>query len=603
MMKKILFLLAVTAVLLSSCTREEPLPDCRLTSFELAELDTIHFHLDTSLDPVRVTNTEWLDPGVDLSALTLVFSLEEEGQLMVNNLEVLSGVTRLDFSQPVFAKTVGPDGMADQYYQIVVNQTAPGAPEIESVEFELNPNNLTPLAGRLSLDLSEACSLELMIKGQDDNNHIRQWAEPADHFEVAVLGLYPDHNNQVTVRITNADGLTNQEKIYIHTDPLPAQFPELHIIENQPDKAEPGFYFLHLERLENGLTGDRQSFICLIDQFGKVRWLYRGAYSAVFTRLENGHWMMGRDNRLHEIDMLGSEVGFNIPVPHLHHDAVELPNGNILALSQYDDSVEDVMLEFDRASGQEIREWDFREILDPERPVNPDHPNPRDWFHNNAVTFDPVDQAFILSGRNQSCLVKIDYETSEIIWILGNHKHWSETFQPFLLTPVGEPFEWQWGQHAPMLSFESNHRLICFDNGSNRSWDDPLEPRENYSRGVEYEIDEDKMEVRQIWQYGKERGHELFSAYISDADYLPLTNNRLICFGGILKSISGEPLRVFNPETGGVASAKNEVRIIEVTATSEVVFELRIASEDANLEGFRSYRAEKISLYPLQIQP
>jgi arylsulfate sulfotransferase len=70
--------------------------------------------------------------------------------------------------------------------------------------------------------------------------------------------------------------------------------------------------------------------------------------------------------------------------------------------------------------------------------------------------------------------------------------------------------------------------LFVFDNGLHRMFRDG-DPY--FSRGVEYAVDERAMTVRQVWQYGKERGKELYASVISSVQYLPLTSNRLIAPG------------------------------------------------------------------------
>jgi arylsulfate sulfotransferase len=82
------------------------------------------------------------------------------------------------------------------------------------------------------------------------------------------------------------------------------------------------------------------------------------------------------------------------------------------------------------------------------------------------------------------------------------------------------------GPRAPVLL--PDRRIFVFDNGLQRDFtgDPGL-----FSRGVEYEIDEESMTVRQTWQYGEERGAEYFSSIISNVDYLPETGNRLIAPG------------------------------------------------------------------------
>lgn len=108
------------------------------------------------------------------------------------------------------------------------------------------------------------------------------------------------------------------------------------------------------------------------------------------------------------------------------------------------------------------------------------------------------------------------------------------------------------------------------------------------------------MTIRQIWQYGKEMGSEMFTPFIGDANYLP-NGNRLICFGGITRDLQGNPMELFDFEQMSINKMKISARIAEVTPDmpAKPVFELIFQDEDQeSYRGYRSYRAEKMSLYP-----
>ena len=47
----------------------------------------------------------------------------------------------------------------------------------------------------------------------------------------------------------------------------------------------------------------------------------------------------------------------------------------------------------------------------------------------------------------------------------------------------------------------------------------PVFPDDKYSRAVVYKIDQKNRTVEQIWEYGKERGHEWFSPVTSLVQY------------------------------------------------------------------------------------
>ena len=132
-------------------------------------------------------------------------------------------------------------------------------------------------------------------------------------------------------------------------------------------------------------------------------------------------------------------------------------------------------------------------------------------------------------------MIKFSRATGDLIWILGDHYNWSPELQPYLLHPVNTPFRWQFAQHAPMMTGEGN--LLLFDNGNNRAL--PFDGRpvvpdeENFSRAVEFAIDEQNMEIEQVWEFGENITPQIYSRFISDADWQPTTGNVVVHFGGV----------------------------------------------------------------------
>jgi hypothetical protein len=98
-----------------------------------------------------------------------------------------------------------------------------------------------------------------------------------------------------------------------------------------------------------------------------------------------------------------------------------------------------------------------------------------------------------------------------------------------------------------------------------------------------YKIDTKNMTIEQVWEYGKERGSEFYSPYISDVDYID-SNHYLIHSGGI-SSYKGVP----NNEPAGLSKvdALNSITV-EIKDNKEI-FKLVLPSN--------YYRAEKMSLY------
>lgn len=126
----------------------------------------------------------------------------------------------------------------------------------------------------------------------------------------------------------------------------------------------------------------------------------------------------------------------------------------------------------------------------------------RNWAHVNAIDYDADDDSIIVSARHQG-VVKIGRDKA-VKWILASPQGWPQRLQDKVLKPVvGEGFDWSWTQHTAWLTGKGT--LTVFDNGWGRDFA-PTKLTGNYSRAVEYRIDEAKGTVEQVWEYGKERG-------------------------------------------------------------------------------------------------
>jgi len=274
------------------------------------------------------------------------------------------------------------------------------------------------------------------------------------------------------------------------------------------------------------------------------------------------------------------------------HHAEETPKGTFLLRVASSDfkrkdgknvhTVRDVIVELDR-DGNVVDEWKLMEILDPYRDVNLkamdqgavclnidadaagqtmsqeqlEDPNAgfgditgvgpgRDWAHVNSVNYDASDDSIILSVRNQSATVKIGRD-KQVKWILSSPEGWKGDLAKKVLVPVdlkgkkldcngskcsNTSFDWSWVQHT---SYKVNEKskggmlhVSVFDNGDSRGMEQPALPSEKYSRAVEYVVDEKNMTVRQIWEFGKERGFQWYSPITSVVEYQPKTDSMMV---------------------------------------------------------------------------
>ncbi|MGD9714750.1 MAG: aryl-sulfate sulfotransferase [Thermomicrobiales bacterium] len=303
-----------------------------------------------------------------------------------------------------------------------------------------------------------------------------------------------------------------------------------------------------------------------------------------------------------------------LPVDFMHHTVNVLPDGNLLILdaesrvmsdwpANADDPnaarigaeiVGDVIVEV-TTSGQVVKRYHLLDMLDPYRITHGSHAgywrkqgfaNAFDWSHCNAVAYDAHDDTLIASVRHQDCIVKFRRDTGELVWILGNHKHWKDPWRQYLLSPSTD-LQWQFHQHD--CSAPTPGRILCFDNGNFRApaFEARRPPGANFSRLVEFEVDPENMGVSQVWSFEDPPGDRIYACYQGGALRLPKTGNTFGTFGGICTA-DGQPSDT-NVGTDGHA------RLIEVTPGGEVVFDASIASnENAEKLAISAFRATHV---------
>jgi hypothetical protein len=148
-----------------------------------------------------------------------------------------------------------------------------------------------------------------------------------------------------------------------------------------------------------------------------------------------------------------------------------------------------------------------------------------DWFHLNSLYYDKNSNSLIVSGKNQDIVLSIDYETLKLNWIIGDPVNWDEkTVSDYFFTPIGEDFEWQYGQSD--VEILGNGDVLIFDNGINKSKlrENDILPRDTYSRAVVYRLDEELMTIEQVFEYGKSLGNTFYSPEYSNVDVHGIDN-------------------------------------------------------------------------------
>lgn len=454
----------------------------------------------------------------------------------------------------------------------------------------LNPYLITPLTALIMFRLQVPAAVHICVKGKTVAGDLHFDFPVAKEHNIPVYGLYANYANQIV--LTLSDGTAN-------------------CIGIQTESAPKSIHMPAYVQTESAYFGDQMMFVSpssfskmvAFDYAGELRWYTTLDIVFDIKRVKNGHLWIATERLLalpyvttgiYEMSMLG-KIYYEYRLPGgTHHDYVEDQEGNIIILTQNfnRDTVEDMCVVLERQSGEIIKTIDLKSLL-PATAAAGNRANGRDWLHNNALWYDAPSNSLSFSGRNLDAIINLDYDTQEINWILGDPNKWPQEYvDRYFFTPESgqQEFEWFYAQHACMILPDGD--IFLLDNGAWRSKfaDLDIPVADKYTRGVRYRMNKETKTVRQIWQYGKERGSAFFSPHISNVDYYGPAHYMI--HSGDIGQIAGVPCEkppIFylnKPEEKDLVyySITTEVK------DDQVVYEMKIPAN-------AYYRAKKMSLY------
>jgi arylsulfate sulfotransferase len=434
---------------------------------------------------------------------------------------------------------------------------------------DFTPSVKAPLAGVLTVQTDVNSFVSVSV-----NDGTNTWTHDfydfgANHAET-LLGFKPNRSNQITVTVRDQfrNTYTSGKRPTFVTSPLPAFMPPIILVTNNPSMMEPGYTIFRVNNQTNGTSA-----VTIVDYSGQVVWFAQstvtgGGMGPVPTpsdirQLPNGMLFFPETSQggFGESDMLGnSAVAFGAAplYPVDEHEDLLTDHGTILYLSVAKEDVENFpsnstdpnapketadvdigrVVEVSTTNSAVFNAWSLINMLDPVRIDYLCFALPSafgiDPEHANAIVDSTSDNSIIVSMRNQDAIVKFS-RSGQIKWILGPHENWSSQFQQYLLTPVGTPFTWNYGQHAPILTPQGT--LLFFDDGNCRAepFDTPLPDQDNYSRAAEFSVDETNMTVSQVWEFtgtNSPGGYSdrLYCGLVGNASWLPQTGNVLVTY-------------------------------------------------------------------------
>ncbi len=307
-------------------------------------------------------------------------------------------------------------------------------------------------------------------------------------------------------------------------DTLPADFPPITVV--LIDNPSPGKIFL--SPISSVLP--RYSYLTILDEYA-YPWFYQrrsGAMSdfklhpngllSFYDTRDTSYYVMNSSYSI--IDTFRCGNGYRTD----GHDILLLPDGGVLLMS-YDTRIVDMSLivpggnpaarvtglviqELDSAKNVvfEWQSWDHFSITDAIH-VNLTA-STIDYVHANAFEID-YDGDILLSSRHMDEITKIDRSNGNIIWRLGGINN--------QFTFINDSIRFCYQHDIRRLA---NGNITLFDNGNYHS--------PQFSRAVEYQLDEQKMTAELVWEY--RNTPDIYAFATGNAQRLS-TGNTLISWG------------------------------------------------------------------------
>ncbi len=138
-----------------------------------------------------------------------------------------------------------------------------------------------------------------------------------------------------------------------------------------------------------------------------------------------------------------------------------------------------------------------------------------DYVHGNALEFDN-DGNILISARHLSEITKINRSTGEIIWRLGGVQN--------QFTFLNDSIQFSYQHHIRRIS---NGNITMLDNGNFHT--------PQFSRAVEYNLDEVNKTATLVWEY---RNNPVIYGPNRGSVQRLLSGNTLICWGGTVPTMT-----------------------------------------------------------------
>ncbi len=296
----------------------------------------------------------------------------------------------------------------------------------------LNPSGNTPLAGEIPFHPLGAMNVVVSVAGMDGEDFSARLAvsDEASEVGIPILGLYAEHENEVTFTVENADGnVLGSHIVMIATETLPAGMPEI-VVDGEHEAALFTFFGWMQQPIDRA-----EGIGVMVDRWGRVRWYSDFPIPDLHPlELWDGTLYTGdRKTALLRYDFLGNEI-LNLDFAEhgyrrIHHDIFKKTDGNLLLTVDKTGAelTEDRVIEIDPTRNSLRARWDLADVL-PDvadlfydlQMTGPQDPGMSDCpVHINALWFDDEDDTLLVCSQRSG--VAEVYGSGSLKWMLAPH--------------------------------------------------------------------------------------------------------------------------------------------------------------------------------------
>lgn len=457
-----------------------------------------------------------------------------------------------------------------------------GTSTSKSLRLQVRENATDLQARNFEITAPVPVSVTLTCQEVGGDREIHRLNSPsAQHHQVVLRGLKASTTYQCRAGLQSGQNagisLKDSPSVSVITAPLPLDLKAPKITTPTTDLARTGYVLYSYGVLRYPWRVDNR-YQVILDAQGNVRWYYAGdgggdvdcTWVKPDAVLFGGYHsysvsptMVGLDKTVKLKDATTAVETYE-QASSWNHDAGISEDGKSIFYLTYENNgtyTGFVIRQLDIATKQVI--WTWNSIVDghDNGTLPAGSSSDTDPYHGNAIDdqWENGRLYLYISMRNQNQVIKIDYETGEILWHLGI----DGDFQ--LLEADGTPAtdsRWFFNQHD--VKFYGPSLMSAHDNGTERNQHGGT----NYSRALQLDVDQKAMTARIKFEYTEPNWVEpIWGGY----DVLPTGNSLLaiahcwLCTGAKVASL------------------------VEIGSTGSVVWRADFGNEKEH-----AYRAERI---------